>query len=111
MPCKAASLTAKKKVKKVMEMLPKTSLEEKKEIAQACTENCYRETYDILACLIREEDRDLQLASIKGFAANKDARASVHLQWLRNKVDPSDKEMLSAIADAMAACRDTHKSM
>lgn len=111
MPCKAAVLTAKKKVKKVMDMLPKTSLEDKKEVAQACIDNCYRETYDILACLIREEDRDLQLAAIKGFAVNKDARSAVHLQWLRNKVDPSDKEMLSAIADAMAACRDAHREM
>ena len=111
MPCKAAVLTAKKKYQKVMDMLPKTTLEEKKEIAQACTENCYRETYDILACLIREDDRDLQLAAIKGFAANKDARATVHLQWLRNKTDASDKEMYAAIADAMAACRNAHREM
>ena len=45
------------------------------------------------------------------FAANKDARATVHLQWLRNKTDPSDKEMYAAIADAMAACRNAHREM
>ena len=67
------------------------------------------ETYDILATLIREEDRDLQLTCIKGFEVNGDNRAVVHLQWLRTKLGTSDKEMMEAIAAAMAACRDTHK--
>ena len=111
MASKIAVLTARKKVQKVMDMLPKASLEEKKEVAQACIDNKFRETYDILACLIRENDRDLVMAAIKGFEVNGDARATVHLSWLRNKTDASDKEMYTAIANAMLACRDTHKSM
>lgn len=110
MACKAAALVAKKKYKKVMELLPKLSLEDKKETAAACITTTFRETYDILATLIREEDRDLQLTCIKGFEVNGDNRAVVHLQWLRSKLGTSDKEMMDAIAAAMLACRDTHKA-
>ena len=110
MACKAAALVAKKKVKKVMDMMPKLSLADKKEVAAACITTTFRETYDILATLIREDDRELQLTCVKGFEVNGDNRATVHLQWLRTKLGTDDKEMMEAIAAAMAACRDTHKA-
>ncbi len=102
---KGVALIQKKKWVKAQEYMVKASVEEKIEMAKACGESTERETYDILAQLIRVDNRDLQLACVKAMEKTSDSRNSVHLSWLRERISADDKEMNDAISAAMASSR------
>ena len=91
---KGVALIQKKKWVKAQEHMVKASLEEKIEMAGACGECKERETYDILAQLIRVDNRDLQLACVRAMEKTADSRNSVHLSWLREAATGESEQLL-----------------
>ena len=107
---KGVSMIQKKKFVKAQEYMVKAGIDEKIDMAVACGESGTREAYDVLAQLIRVEDRRLQLTCVKAMEKTADSRNGVHLQWLRDRLPADDKEMQDAIVAAMATSRVNKKN-
>lgn len=73
--------------------------------AEALKNSHADEAYNYLIDLLKDSNKDVQLAAIKSLGISGTDRAVAQLQWVLSKVPESDKVRLDAIHDSIAKVR------
>lgn len=75
-------------------------------LAEACGLSTDDGAFNTLTILVRDADRNVQLAAIASLGkVGKEEHASTELRWLLDKLGDSDAEMSEAIHNALNAMR------
>lgn len=74
-------------------------------LAKALYDSPADEAYNALVSLIKDSNPDIQLEAIKSLGNTGSERAAAQLQWVLEKVDPSNTVTVAAIKDSIVKVR------